>query len=304
MIPGFLLGKAKRIDSGAMTSFGNLLSDVAMPSLVLAKLIETDIFSLDPIAMILCMVIPAVVIFALYFISTALFRPKGEGRDHSAARFCATFSNCGFLGIPLAAALFPEAPEVTVYVSLANVTSTFLLLTLGMSILEEGSGKKCRGFARAIFRPVTFAVMIGFACSALNIGTHVPKLLSYFSTLSQLTTPLSMVTLGFELSKMKVKELTCDVRVYTVAALKLVLSPLIALAILLVLKNVFFVDMSLHLSSAMLIVTAVSTAASASAMAKKSGIDGSLAAAATLVNTLLCVVSLPVLWLLFDAVLV
>lgn len=305
MIPGFVMGKMRRIHGGAVTTLGNLLSDIAMPALVFVKLLETDMNDLDPIALIICILLPAAVIFSLCFISHMVFRPREGDREHASARFCAVFSNCGFLGIPLAAALFPESPQVTLYVSLANVTSTFLLLTLGMNILSVGEEKNTKSNVFfALLRPVTLAVMLGFVCSALGLGAAAPRLVSYFDTFSRLTTPLSMTVLGFELSETKPRMLFRDRRVYGVAAMKLAVSPLLSFALLLVMKQIPVIHISPELSSAMLIATAVSTAASASAMARCQGIKGSLAASATLVNTLLCVITLPLLWLLFDAALI
>ena len=79
---------------------------------------------------------------------------------------------------------------------------------------------------------------------------------------------------------------------------------MLCLGVMAVLKYALGVELSYYLSAGMFITTAVSTAASASAMARSHGINGTLAASATLVNTMLCVVTLPLLWLLFDAALI
>ena len=307
MIPGFVMGKSKRIENGAMVTVGNILSDVARPALVFVKLIETDILSLDITDILIAVLLLALLIPALYFISRSVFKPRAGDREHLSASFCAMFSNCGFLGIPLAAALFPHKPEVTVFVSLANVTSSFFFLTLGMKLLSEGmSGndekKKRNPILELLLRPVTFAVALGVVCSLLKAGQKFPQMTQYFGTLSQLTTPLSMTVLGYELSKMTLSRLLGDRRVYIVAMIRLIVSPMLTLAILWCVRFIPGVTVSRELAAAMLMATAVSTAASSSAMARSHGIEGSLAASATLVNTILCVGTLPLLWLLFDAV--
>ena len=86
--------------------------------------------------------------------------------------------------------------------------------------------------------------------------------------------------------------------VYLVSLIKLVLSPMIAIAILAMLKYVFCLDIGEEISLAMLIATAVSTAASAPSMAKKYGADSEYAATLTLGNTLLCVITSPFLYML------
>ena len=306
MIPGFIMGKARRIENGATVTVGNLLSDIAMPALVFVKLIETDVSSLKITDILISVLLLALTIPVIYFISRLIFKPRDGEREHLSAIFCSMFSNCGFLGIPLAATLFPNKPEVTVFVSLANVTSSFFLLTLGTSVLESGAstneGKKKNPIVSLLLRPVTFAVVLGTACSLLGVGKIFPQMTTYFGTLSGLTTPLSMTALGYELSKMNLRGLLGDRRVYVTAAIRLLLSPLLALSLLFALRLIPVIEISYELMAAMLITTAVSTAASASAMARAHGIEGSLAASATLVNTLLCVVTLPIIWLLFDAV--
>ena len=304
LIPGFIMGKCKRVQRSAVSTVANILSDVAMPALVLVKLLEIDIKTLDPTSIVICLALPSVVIMALHFISKLAFASKHEDRSDSAAKFCSVFSNCGFLGIPLAAALFPDRPEATVYVSLANLVSSFFLLTLGMNILSDGCNCKKNGIVCIIFRPITFAVIIGFVLSAFDVGSMLPSLTSYFGTLSSLTTPLSMIVLGYELSQMKPKELFGDARIYAVGAIKLLVSPMIAFVLLAFLKFILKTELSYTLKAAMLITTAISTAASAPAMARANGIEGSLPASATIVNTLLCVITLPTLWALFDAVLI
>ena len=307
MIPGFIMGRSKRIENGAMATVGNILSDVAMPALVFVKLIETDILRLGIYNIVIAVLLLAILIPTLYFISRAVFKPKNGNREHLSAIFCSVFSNCGFLGIPLAAALFPDKPQVTVFVSLANVTSSFFFLTLGMNLLSEGMAaspdkKKRNPVIFVLLRPVTFAVILGTVCSVLGVGSKLAQMTLYFRTLSQLTTPLSMTVLGYELSKMTLGRLLGDRRVYAVAAIRLVVSPVLTLVILKCVSLLPGAMVSRELAAAMLLATAVSTAASSSAMARSHKIEGSLAASATLVNTLLCVVTLPLLYLLFELV--
>ena len=188
MIPGFIMGRTRRIEKGAMTTVGNILSDIAMPSLVFFKLIETDVSSLGIADIIISVLLLALLIPILLLISRACFKVRSGEREHLSASFCSMFSNCGFLGIPLAAALFPDNPEVTVFVSLANVTSSFFFLTLGMSVLSEGmetNGSAPKGknpVVSLLLRPVTFAVVLGVLGSLVGLGEQFPKAVDYFGT--------------------------------------------------------------------------------------------------------------------------
>jgi predicted permease len=89
---------------------------------------------------------------------------------------------------------------------------------------------------------------------------------------------------------------------YLTALFKLVIAPLSTVLMLLVLQLCGF-PLSTPLMAGIFIATAVSSAASASAMAKKYGVDGEYAAILTLGTTILCAVSLPLLYMLSAVIL-
>lgn len=295
-IPGFLLGKLGKVTDGALASMTNILTDVAMPALVFSKLIMTDISSLGVSEVACCVMFPVGITCALYLLTAVLFRGgTGDGRV-GASRFCAIFSNCGFLGIPLASAMFPEEPQVVAYVSLFNVFSTLMLLTLGVYMYSGDRRDIC--VRRAIFKPITVAVVLGIVCSLLGVGNMLPAVGTYADYLAALTTPLAMIVLGVELSKLSFREIFGSAGMYAVSAVKLILSPLLAMGGLLLLRAVG-VEIGAELAAAILISTGVSTAASAPAMAERYGADSRYAAVLTLGTTMLCMLSLPLISLLF-----
>ena len=216
------------------------------------------------------------------------------------AVFCAVFPNCGFLGIPLAAAMWPDKPEIVLYISVFNVVSTFLLLTLGVYILS--GDKRNIKIGKTLISPIFFAIVLGVAASLLKVAACVPAIQTYSLTLAQLTTPLAMITLGYELSKMNLLKMWANAGVYITSFVKLIVSPTIAITVLALMKYAFMIDISSSVACAMLVATAVSTAASAPSMAKKYGADSEYAATLTLANTLICVITLPLLYMLFGLI--
>lgn len=297
MIPGFIMGKCRRIDRGAMRSFGNLLSDVAMPALVFFRLLETDPLKIEPIGLLLCVLLPIAVVGLVSLLSVPVFSRQRDPKRQPVSRFCSVYSNCGFLGIPLACAMFPDRPEITLYVSLFNVVSTFLLLSVGTRMLS--GGKERAPISRFFLQPITVCIAAGTVLSFLGVGRQIPEVVTYASTLAQLTTPLSMTVLGFQLSGLRVKKTLELPYVCLTAFLKLIVSPLATLGLLLLCNALPGVPIGPELSAGMCIATAVSTAASAPALAGQYGLDGEYAASLTLGNTLLCVLTLPAIYCLF-----
>lgn len=300
ILPGFVLGKWKKIEKNALTSMTNILMYVAMPFLVFSKLLVTDLRTISPTAIALCVLFPIVIIAVIYAVSLLLFKKKDGDTRFRANRFCAVFSNCGFLGIPLAEVLFPSSPQIAVYVSLFNVTSTFLLLTFGVYVLS--GDKRDISFRRACISPIAISIVLGVIGSLCGVASLVPQVGTYANILANLTTPLSMLVLGVELSALRLSALVRTAALYPVALLKLVLSPLLTVAILFAL-SVCGLSFSPEVMAALFIATAVSTAASAPAMSKKYGVDGEHAAVLTLGTTVLCTVVLPLLYMLFELIL-
>lgn len=299
LIPGYLLGKLGKISHGAMESITNLLTDIAMPFLVFAKLLETDFSSVGVTDILVCILFPIGIELILLPVTALFFRKKEDGK-YAVSRCCAIFSNCGFLGIPLAASLFPDEPRAVLFVSVFNVFSTLMLLTLGIFILS--GDKKHIDLCRAVLKPITLAIVLGVLLSVTGLAARLPALSTYSNYLAQLTTPLAMIVLGFELSGLRLRSMFTTVSLYTVSLVKLVISPVLSLLLLLSLKVIFKPEISSCLAAAMLISTGVSTAASTPAMAEKYGGDSRYAATLTLGTTILCMVTLPLLSLLFEKV--
>lgn len=290
-VPGFVLGKLKRLDTDARSAIGGILSDVAMPALVLARMLEADIHSLRPGCIIWALLLPFGLIAILWALSSLVF-PGRHGKISGAAQFCAVFANCGFLGIPLAEAMFPDQPEVVVYISLFNVTNTLCLLTVGIYMLS-GDSKQVK-FKSLLAKPIIWVVVIGAVLSITELNHRVPWLTDYANYPAQLTTPLSMIVLGCTLSELNWRSIFDCADVYKTSMIKLIAAPVITMLIL------RLTGAPADLAAALFIATGVSTAASAPAMAGKYGNDPKYTASLTLGTTLLCIVTLPVLSLLFE----
>ena len=292
MIPGYLLGKTKLLPDETLPGIGNIIMYVAMPALVFLKLLQTDLMVLSATALVCSILLPIGLGLMLIFLSGFFFKGCDDARMR-ASRFCCAFPNCGFWSIPLACTLFPDKPEVAVYVSIFNVFSSFMLLTVGITVLS--GDKRHISFRRVLTNPILPAILVGAALSHWNL---VPKQVDGFATqLSQLATPLSMLVLGAEASKLKPKTLFANRYMYAACFVKLVLSPLVAMGVMLLLKT--FLPVTDTLTDAMFLATAVSTALSAPTMAAKCGGDAEYAAVLTIGTTLLCAISMPLMYRMY-----
>ena len=285
MIPGYLVGKLRRPDPRGTDMTGSILTDIAMPFLVFSSFLKTDIANLRISEVVTAVLLPFVIV-GITFLVTLLFFKKRDGdmRKVLSNRYCAIIPNCGFLGLPLAMAVFGADSKIAVLISLFNVSNTYIILTVGGYIL---SGKAKVSLKKLLLSPVNFAIVFGVLFSIMNVGSRFPMVISYADYLASLTTPLSMTVLGYELSKLRLSQIVKNTAVYPVSLIKLVICPVTAMAVLLLLKHVFAVNVGFELAAAVFISSAVSTAATSPSLAAKFGADSEQAAVVTLGTTIL-----------------
>jgi len=299
MIPGYLVGKFRRPDPRGTEMTSSILTDIAMPFLVFSSFLKTNITSLRASEVVVSVLLPFAIVGITLLVTFIFFKKKDDidAGKVLANRYSAIIPNCGFLGLPLAMAVFGADSKIAVLISLFNVSNTYIILTVGGYIL---SGKTKISIKRLLLSPVNFAIVFGVIFSLLDIGVRFPMVVSYADYLASLTTPLSMTVLGYELSKLKPSQIVKNTAVYPASFIKLVVCPVTAMAILFILKNAFSVNIEFELAAAIFISSAVSTAATSPSLAAKHGADSEQAAVVTLGTTILCVITLPLLYLLCD----
>lgn len=289
LIPGFILGKKGRISDESVCGITAIVSDVAMPFLVFVKLVQTDFSEIGAREVLFGILISAVLIIGIYLLSGVLYR-----KDDIAGRSCAMFSNCGFISLPLAAIMFPETPSVVGIISLFNLVHTALTLTLGIALFSGDAGHiKPRGI---LVKPITFAIVLGFAFSFLRVGETLPSVVEYADMLAMLGTPLAMMILGIELAKFPLGRVFSPKVIAFPALVRLILAPLLAILICAVCR------MSQPFSVAIFLCCGAPAASISVAFARTYGHDAERAAIITLSTTVLCVLSLPLMSLVFRAV--
>ena len=298
-VPGFVLARLGKVEEKGRAALVNLLLYVAMPFLVFSSLLKTDVRSLQAAEWIVCAVFPAVIMGIVAGVCVLLFR--GSGDKVRIGRFCATFANCGFLGLPLAESLFPDRPAVALFISIYNILSTVLLYVLGGAMLSGAESEaKSKNWVKILISPLTVGAVLGVICSLCGVGEKVDFLTTFAAIPAQMTTPLSMTVLGCLLATLPKRPWWKEWGLWLSAAVKLIASPLLTMGILLLLTRLCGVPLGVDAMLALLLSTAVSTAASAPSMAEDYGRDPHYAAALTLGSTLLCLVTLPFIYLLFD----
>jgi predicted permease len=293
-IPGYLLIKTKLLKKEQSGALSMLLMYVGMPFLIFSSTINNITINTELLATIgIVLGIGVVYTFAMFFVSKPLTKMEREQKTQGMMRFSSVFSNNGFLGIPLAMAVFGAGSMALMVVIILNIVTNVLMYTLGIYLIS--GDRKAISLKKAFLNPVLIAFVIGIIANLLNVKGYVPEVATYSTHFSNLVTPISMTILGMKMGGVKFLELFKSWKTYYVSALKLVVFPMIIVAIVFVLNQVTAIitpDMVLGV----LIAFVMPTAGLASTFSDNFGGDTENAVAFTLGTTVLSIVTIPLLY--------
>ena len=296
-VPGFILVKSKMLTQAQSGALSKLLMYVGMPFLILTNIVAKITFNKELLLMMgIVALIGGVYTFATFFLSKPITAMEKEEKTKGMMRFCSVFSNNGFLGIPLAMAVFGAGSKELMVVIILNIITNILMYTLGIYLVS--GDKKAISFKKAFLNPVLIAFIIGVGLNLLKVKSYVPEVVDYSAHFSNLVTPISMIILGMKLGTVKFTALFKSWKMYYVAALKLVVFPLIIVAIAFLVKMVWSViDMAVVLG--IFIAFATPTAGLASTFSDNYDGDTESAVVFTLGTTVLSVLTIPLIyWLI------
>ena len=300
-VPGYLLVKTKTLKVEQSLPLSKLLMWVGMPFLILSSTLGLDLKNstlLTGMGISLGITIGYVAVW--FFLSALLSKKQGEGKKQGMIRFCMTFSNNGFLGLPLAEAVFNGTDSHAYsYLVISNVLTNLLMYTLGVYLISGDKSKM--NFKKVLLNPVLISFVIGVVLNLLNVNAHIPQVLKYSNHLKGIVTPVSMVILGMKMGGVKVSSLFTTAKTYYISVFKLLLVPIGAVTIAYFLGEWSGVG-AVALAPAMLIAFGTPTAGLASTFADAYDGDSEGAAIYTLGTTLLSVATMPILYSLLSLI--
>lgn len=294
-IPGYVLVKTKMLKSEQSSTLSTLLTYVGMPFLVLSNTLGLS-FTADTIwSLVAAAIVSVACIFVLFFVTGLLTKKEKNEQTRGMIRFCSMFSNNAFLGLPLAIAVFGAQSKAVSLLIVFNIITNVFMFTLGVYLIA--GDKSAVSFKKALLSPNLLAFFLGILLNVTGVKNQVPEVSTYATYLSNLVTPVSMTILGMKLGGVKFLSLFTSVKTYYVALLRLVVFPVVIVAILLAIKAVFpggVIDAAMLL--ACFIVCATPTPSSSSAFADQFGGDAESAVAFTLGTTIFSVATIPILY--------
>lgn len=218
---GAVCRKTKLISAEGNKSISNLVLYVINPILIFVSY-QMD-FSVNLLKGLGETLILTALGYVIFIVSAMLFVRKNSA-ESGVERFSVIFSNCGFMGIPIAKVLFGS--EGVFYITAFNTLFNILVWTHGVYLIS--GDKKQMNLKKVATNPTIIATLVGFLCFVLRLRLpEVPY--SACSTLSATIAPLAMIVAGVTIADTDILKALSKLKIYWICLLKLVLVPLLCI---------------------------------------------------------------------------
>ncbi len=288
MALGFLLCKVNVIDRDFNKKLTGLLNNCALPATILAAVLEQppgrdmDKFLLvTVISFGYYIIMPAA---AFLIVKLCRFVPLKEQGQYM---FMLTFSNVGFMGIPVVQALFGN--EGVLYAAVLNIAFNVSSFTIG--VLQINYGQENGRDAVNLRKLLSPCVLASVAALLIYLrGLRVPEdVISVCSTVGGITTPAAMILIGSTLGTMNSKEVFGDWKVYPFTLFKQVILPVLIMWVIgLVVRD----SMMNNVLSVLMLMPVANLAVILSYQYDR---DEKLASRVVFISTLVSMVTIPVM---------
>ncbi len=289
---GFFLGKGGVVQKGSIPDLSNLVLKVTMPVTVFCSIIDQqgeDNLSLAWQMIVLVVIFHALALFITWIV-VKLMRVKDQ--DEGVWLFSGMLSNNGFMGLPLALAVF--GTQGMFLMAMGNVISNLLIFSVGLKFMTmHYPGKNKLSLREMVFNNINIAVVLGFIFLLLHIP--LPDIVGQFlDYLSAITSGLSMLVVGLSLSRLAFREVFTDRKMFVLPAVKLLAIPLIVILLFRILP----IEVNPLVESVVVLTATLPSASAQSMIAEQYHTNTAAAGRAVFLTTLFSVVTVPLLMML------
>ena len=287
---GVMLQRKDVIDTKTSKKLSAIVVDVCNPALIMASILSGGLTAThEDLLTAICLGAAFYgLLVILGFVVPRILRAEPDNRRFY--NLMTVYTNCGFLGIPVARAILPA--NAILYVIVINVFYSLLFYTHGQIIL---SGKKNTGHTnpvKSILNPGTIMAVLSLVVFWFGI-TLPPLLANTIEYVGNATIFLSMTLLGVNIARSKLLESVKDLRIWGYILLRMLLVPV---AIVFVMRALSF-DSTATL--AMCLMAAVPVGNLPMIQAEKLGEDTRILSSAIAVTTAMSLFTITVLMSVF-----
>lgn len=289
---GFVMFRTGKISREGSKALGNILIYLSLPCVIINSfLVERTPETLTGL------LVSTLTAAALIALSVVVSR-QTLGRN-AIDNFAGSFSNPGFFGAPLIIASIGESGVfyIAAFIAFLNL----MQWTYGVYLLENSdeNGMLVKGrtggispkalLARLVKAPFMVAILIGLVL--FLTGLPLPNLVKKcVSSIAGLNTPIAMFTIGIYMAQTDILKMFARKRLYWVAAVRMVIIPLVSLVLLSLLPGSMR-----DLKLAVLIAAACPVGSNVAVYAQLHNRDYPYAVETVVISTLLSILTLPLI---------
>ncbi|WOO86673.1 AEC family transporter [Mollicutes bacterium LVI A0039] len=299
---GFYAAKRKLIDEVSIDKLNIFLLNITFPFMIISIFnieLTPDVIEKGIPIFIYGLAYQAIlIVIAWAFLKVVKF----DAKQKDVVQFSMIFTNIGFVGLPLIAAVLGN--EGLLFASLLNIPFNISCFTLGVYLLQP-KGENHINPKTIFFTPSMISIWIGltlllsqaFLPGTFTSGDQITRLPVFLSkTISMIggiTSPLAMIIVGASLEQTNFKRVFSDVKLHVFSLIKLLVAPLIVYAIC----GLFISDPQILLIVS--IFAGLPTATIGTVLAERFGQDYVYASEIVFLTTLYSLVTIPILFLIF-----
>lgn len=307
-VPGFILKKCRALPDNAAKTLTTVLLFAGQPLLTFMSFQKTEYRPEILTNMLIIAGLAFLVHVIMIVVVMLVFVKKGSADKRvNVVKFASVFGNCGFMGLPFLQSMFKGELEGEIIIYGAVIVAVFNFLSWTVGIFLITGDKKFIKVKKAVFNPPFIALVISLPLfiilkKPISLIGEDGSMARYFfeklaasgNFLAELVTPLSMIILGTRLAEMNVRQLFTNKWVYVSSVFKLAVMPLIAFAVAVALP----VDITIKY--ALFFTLAMPTATQTLLFSEQYGGEPYTASTAVLLNTVLSVLTIPLMSLFLN----
>jgi len=291
---GYAAGKTGIINEVRSAGLADILIKVALPCVVITSMKEP--FSAELARGGVTVFVASTVIYGLSMAAGMLLSRllRVKITDAGVWIFAATFSNLGYMGIPVMQSVFKDNSTIMFYTMIYNASFNIYSTTVGIAAMRNGAKfwRKTEGDkVKKDINLLPIFTLIGLALFLFSLDLPGP-VDTALKTGGSLTTPLSMIIIGGMFARNDLRKVVTVGRGYILIALRLLVLPVI----------VFFIASPIisdkDVLAVLVLLTAMPVAAVTAIFAAKYKANSDLASRFVVLSTVLSVATIPVISLL------
>lgn len=287
ILVGFVSRKTNLVSEKAQKDVSNIVLYGMLPATIIKAMTrEIEQKTIDMLIQMIIITFIAYVIIAIlsYFISKTYKLPENQ-KDVLFAGM--SFSNITFMGLPVQEAVFGMDAVFFTILSQIVIFEVYCW-SIGLSMLEKHKkgGKFHISLKEVIKKPGVAACAVGLVLMFFQVRLH-PLLGDFVELLSKGTAPVAMIVVGFMLANSDVKKAIKNKYLYISSFVKLILIPLVMIAVL------YALNIKGYVMAIPVIEMAMPTAAYLAMLSAVADNDTALASEQIFISSLFSLITIP-----------